>query len=165
MANMNKDTHDKIYPLIVQRDGEICKMCGKLANETKEGILLIDHKDNNNSNNTLNNLQFLCRSCNYWKNPEEELSEWDERVASPEMKKNEVMEKEFRRWIFGVVTEQGKLLLEEAVYAGAEIIEGSPESTKRYIKKMKSSAGIYEIVQLKDSKKYIRFKKEYRTPI
>jgi len=159
---MNKDTHDRLYPMITQRDGELCRMCGKLARETSEGFLLIDHKDNDNSNNSIDNLQFLCRGCNFRKNPKEEATELDEREASPEMKKNEVMEKEFRRWVFGYITEHTKLLVEEAIYSGAEIIQGSPESTKRYIKKMKSGAGMYEIVQLQDSKKYLRFKKEYR---
>lgn len=159
---MNKDTHDKLYPLIIDRDGEFCRGCGKLSFETKESKLLIDHKDNDSSNNILSNLQLLCRSCNYFKNPKEDLSEIEERELSPEMKKNEVMEKEFRRWIFGYVSENLTILVEDAIYSGAEIIQGSPESTRRYIKKMRSKAGMYEIVQLQDSKKYLRFKKEYR---
>lgn len=159
---INKDTHDKLYPEMQKVYNEFCKMCGKLPGETKEGFLLIDHKDNDSSNNKIENLQFLCRSCNYYKNPREEIVELEEREASQELKKNEVMEKEFRRWVFGIVTQQGKILLLEAIESGAEIINGSTVTTSRYIKKMTSKAGMYEIVQLNDSMKYLRFKKEHR---
>lgn len=159
---MNKDTHDRIYPIIKKRDGEYCRACGKILKEITEDKFLIDHKDNDNSNNKLYNLQLLCRSCNYFKNPKAELSELDELEISSELKKGEIMEGEFRRWVFGRIMLDGTLLVEEAVYSGAEIIKGSPVSTQRYVKKMKSPAGLYEIVKLQDSRKYLRFKPEYR---
>ena len=159
---MNKDTHDKLYPIIKERDGEFCRGCGKILKEIKEEHFLIDHKDNDNGNNKLDNLQLLCRSCNYFKNPRTEISELDELEISSELKKGEIMENEFRKWVFGRVVLEGNLLVEEAVYAGAELIKGSPVSTQRYVKKMKSTAGIYEVVKLQDSRKYLRFKPEYR---
>lgn len=162
MANMNKDTHDKLYPILKQRDGEYCRGCGKLLAEIKEDQFLIDHKDNDNSHNELSNLQFLCRSCNYFKNPKSEQTELDELEISSELKKGEIMENEFRKWVFGRVMLEGNLLVEEALYSGAEIIKGSPVTTQRYVKKMKSPAGLYEVVKLQDSRKYLRFKKEYR---
>ncbi len=70
MSNMNGITRKKLYPIIVSRDGEYCKCCGVLSTEQQ---LVIDHKDNDNSNNGLLNLQLLCRTCNYLKNPRQPL--------------------------------------------------------------------------------------------
>ena len=53
---MNKRTRDKLYPIIVTRDGEYCRCCGKLPHE---GQLVLDHRDNNNTNNTHTNLQIM----------------------------------------------------------------------------------------------------------
>ena len=66
MSNMNGRTRKKLYMIIVKRDGEFCKFCGRSPPEVN---LVIDHKDNDNSNNFLGNLQLTCRSCNYKKNP------------------------------------------------------------------------------------------------
>lgn len=158
---MNGRDRDRFYPQVSKRDGEICKGCGKLPSETKEGFLLIDHRDNNNSNNDLDNLQLLCRRCNYLKNPrgQRELSE---RAATPEMKKGERMERFFRSWLFGIVTTNHKWLLEDVIDAGAEKTGGSTETIKRYIRKCVSSEGIYEIVEGQLGREFIQFKQEYR---
>ena len=162
MSRMSKELHDKLYPILIKNNGAYCALCHKLESETKEKLLVIDHRNNDNSDNRLENLQLLCRSCNFIKNPEDEITELSESETDLALKKNEVMEKEFRRWIYGHVLEMGKVLLKDAIYGGAEIVGGSPATTTRYIKKMTSIAGMYEIVQLQDSLKYLRFKKEYR---
>ena len=66
LSNMNSTLHGISYELLKVKYGEFCMMC--LASHT-ERELVIDHIDNDNSNNNPNNLQFLCRSCNYKKNP------------------------------------------------------------------------------------------------
>ena len=65
VSNMNGKTRKKLYKLIAFRDGEFCKQCEKLPSQ---GQLVVDHIDDNNSNNSLDNLQLLCRACNYKKN-------------------------------------------------------------------------------------------------
>ena len=57
--------------IIAERDSECCKFCGRSPPEVK---LVIDHKDNDNQNNYLDNLQLACRSCNYKKNPRRPLA-------------------------------------------------------------------------------------------
>jgi len=57
---------------IAERDGEFCRKCEKLPSE---GQLIIDHIDNNNDNNSFDNYQLLCRSCNYKKNPSRPLDQ------------------------------------------------------------------------------------------
>lgn len=161
MSNMNSRERNFVYPLIAQRDGEFCKGCGKLANETKEGFLCIDHKDNDNNNNKIDNLQLLCRACNYLKNPRNQRT-LEERPATPEMKKGERMEKHFRNWLFGIVTTNHKWLLEDVIDSGAEITGGSTETIKRYVRKCISEAGMYEIVEGQLSREFIQFKPEHR---
>jgi len=65
VSKMNGTTRKKLYKMISNRDGEYCKGCSKLPSE---GQLVVDHRDNNNSNNSLRNLQLLCRTCNFIKN-------------------------------------------------------------------------------------------------
>lgn len=161
MTNMNGRDRDRFYPDIARRDGEYCRGCSKLASETKEGFLLIDHIDNDNSNNDLSNLQFLCRRCNYLKNPRGNKS-IQERPSTPEMKKGERMERYFRNWLFGLITENHKWLLEDVIDAGAERTQGSTETIKRYLRKCISSEGMYEIVEGQQGREFIQFKAEYR---
>lgn len=160
MSNMNGREKDRLYPIICRRDGEFCRGCGKLPTETKEGFLLIDHKDNNNSNNDIENLQLLCRRCNYLKNPRSKSL--PERPQSAEMKKGERMERYFRNWLFGVVTQNHKWLLEDVIDAGAEKTGGSTETIKRYLRKCVSSEGMYEIVEGQQGREFIQFKPEHR---
>ena len=66
---LNKRQRDFLYPQIVKKQGgEYCKGCGKSIDKIQENLLMIDHIDNNNSNNILDNLQLLCRACNIIKN-------------------------------------------------------------------------------------------------
>lgn len=161
MSNMNSRDRDRFYPEIVKRDGEFCKGCGKSAEATKEGFLCIDHKDNNNDNNSFENLQFLCRACNYYKNPRNQRT-LEERPQTPEMKKGERMERYFRNWLFGIVTENHKWLLEDVIDAGAEKTGGSTETIKRYIRKCVSSEGMYQVVEGQQGREFIEFKPEHR---
>ena len=63
MSNMNQRVRSKVYPLLVLRMGEACTDCGvglfELKELGKQPILVIDHIDNNNSNNSLMNLREL----------------------------------------------------------------------------------------------------------
>ena len=161
MSNMNKRQHDYFYPIISKRDGEVCKGCGKLPDETKEGFLLLDHVDNNNSNNNLTNLQLLCRRCNYLKNPPNSKP-IESREKSPEMKANLRMEPYFRNWLHGLILLNHKWLLEDVIDAGAEKTESSTETIKRYVRKCVSSEGMYEIVEGQKGREYIQFKSEFR---
>lgn len=161
MSNMNSRDRAEKYPEIVKRDGEFCRGCSKLAHETQEGFLCIDHRDNDNSNNNIMNLQLLCRRCNYLKNPRN-YGSLSERPQTPEMKKGERMEKHFRNWLFGIVTNNHKWLLEDVIDSGAEITGGSTETIKRYVRKCVSEAGMYEIVEGQHGREFIQFKAEHR---
>jgi len=140
---MNGRTRKKQYDFLCKRDGEYCKMCGKLP---WEGQLVIDHIDNDNSNNSLNNLQILCRGCNYVKNPRK--GPLDMCVSSntkDSLVINRSKEPKFREYVYMELDAKGVLVYDDIINSGAEIIEVSPETTKRYIRKMCSKQGKLEI--------------------
>ena len=72
MSNMNSRTRQISYEYLKLRDGEYCRICG-VSDENK--LLIVDHIDNDTSNNTPKNLQLLCRRCNYNKNPRQVKAE------------------------------------------------------------------------------------------
>ena len=66
MSNMNSRMNKIARAYLTKKFGVHCRWCQALESERK---LEVDHIDNNNSNDNPNNWQFLCRSCNYIKNP------------------------------------------------------------------------------------------------
>jgi len=150
MANKNKETRDREYPLIIEKQrGEYCVMCKIepwiLKEQGKSPILFIDHINNNNSDNRMSNYQLLCRSCNTKKN-HPTLAEPFTRTASPEMITGKKYEADFRRWVAGQFMENENIGLEHnyLINSGAEFVGCSPVTIKRYLSKMTSSNGIYE---------------------
>lgn len=139
----------KFYPQIAERQrGEYCNMCGLTSHTLKmwgrsDPVLLIDHIDNNNKNNVITNLQFLCRSCNRLKDPHKPRIL--ERPMTPEMAVNKKSEPYFRNWLFGKIMESGHFPYQEAVNSGAEVCDISVETVKRYLRKCLSDEGLYEL--------------------
>ena len=161
---MNSRTRKKFYPILAKRDGEVCKVCHTPSTEKQ---LVIDHRNNNNSDNRIENLQLLCRACNYCKNPRKEPVDnlcvsvcEEERPLPPEMIENRRKEPRFRRWVFDKVLANRRIRYEEAINAGAEYIQASSETVKRYLRKMTSSEGMYMIVNDSQGYPYVRLKDE-----
>ena len=71
VSNMSGQARKKWYKFLGKRDGEFCKFCRR---SPKEMQLVIDHKDNNNSNNNPKNFQLLCRRCNLIKNQKRSIA-------------------------------------------------------------------------------------------
>jgi len=147
---MNGPMRKKLYTIIVERDGEFCRGCGKL---TTEGQLVIDHKDNDNSNNILDNLQLLCRSCNYIKNPRQSPVDMCESESesvidgtTTEIETNRRKEPIFRKFVYHLVNERDQVPLKEIIYSGSEEVGISPITANRYVEKMCSSRGVLEKV-------------------
>lgn len=146
MSNMNKKTRDRLYPILVQRDGEYCRGCGKLPHERQ---LVIDHRDNNNSNNSHTNLQLLCKSCNYLKNPKGESFDLcvsnniEEKLEESCISKNKRTEPAFREFILSQIDNVNwySIKWDDAVNWGAEKIGISTVTAERYLKKMTSRFG------------------------
>lgn len=164
---MNKQNHDKFYlQLLIKQGGEYCVLCHKdkyqLINDGQSPKLCIDHKNNNNTINDLDNLQFLCKSCNTKKNHPKNTEPY-ERTATPEMIAGKRYEKDFRRWVSGHYQTNENIGLEYSflINSGAEFVGCSPETIKRYLHKMTSSEGMYEWYD-KTGSVLLVLKKEYK---
>ncbi len=161
MSNMNGVTRRKKYQEIVERDGEYCKCCGKLASE---GQLVVDHRDNNNTNNSHTNLQLLCRSCNYLKNPRKSPLDMCESENSQQyseessMSKNRRTEPLFREFILSELanSECNSLTWDEAINMGAEKIGISQMTAERYLNKMISKYGALRLLSAYEHKIILR---------
>ena len=147
---MNSENRARRYPLVVKKQhGEYCVKCGiepwMLKEQGKNPILFIDHINNNNSDNRLENYQLLCRSCNTKKNHPQNAEPF-ERTQTPEMILGKRYESDFRRWVAGQFMENENIGLEvdHLINAGAEKVGCSTETIKRYLRKMTSSEGMYE---------------------
>ena len=124
MARLNGPKRRKLYRLISQRDGEFCWIGGEPGDNNS---LVVDHWDNDNSNNDPQNCHLLCRSMNGLKNPrgrdrrhkkhssvcvggrEGSLGHGEIGVATLEMLKNQTAEPAFRHWLFGRVVREGRV--------------------------------------------------------
>ncbi len=150
MSNMNGRNRVKLYKEISLRDGEFCRNCGVLSAEKQ---LVIDHRDNDNGNNSMDNLQFLCRKCNYLKNPRGAGVPLDKCVkcSSPAQNINKEKEVLFRWYMFSVDQDMN---YKKIIHRTAEHLNLSPVTTKRYLDKMCSEIGVFEkkagIVNLKE---------------
>jgi len=152
---MNGITRKKLYPIIASRDGEYCRCCGALPYERQ---LVIDHKDNNNSNNDLNNLQLLCRTCNYQKNPARPLDLCvREDEDETELQKSRRLRPQVRQFVFHEVSERTEVPEKELLDGGAEEFACSQETIKRIVASMCSFRGILER-DTRSSIAMIRFK-------
>lgn len=168
MTNMNSRQRALLFPHIeAKQGGRFCVICGKteqeLLRDGQSAQLCIDHRDNNNNHNELENLQFLCHSCNTKKN-HPRLEEPQQRVMTPEMAFGKSYEKRFKRWVIGqILTPEnyGVLEYDFLVNSGAEHVDCSTETIKRYLKKMTSKNGMYEWIE-RDTGLYMHLKPEYQ---
>jgi len=133
MSNMNKRVHDMLYPTLQERQGNFCMICKR-----EYMSLFIDHIDNNNSNNDINNLQLLCRSCNTKKN-HPRTTEPTVRNAPPEYTAGKKNYKKAKKYIYGLLydpKEHGALYLDDLIDDTANYVDCSQQQIKNYIKKM-----------------------------
>ena len=149
MSNMNSRMRKKVYAYL-KKFGVYCRGCQALESEKE---LIIDHKDNNNSNNHPSNWQFLCRSCNYIKNPRlaerEPLDvcggECDLFSEPTEISINREKEPEFREYVIQQVARNGPMKRRELVNAASERVGISQKTATRYLDKMCSYEGEFII--------------------
>jgi len=139
----------KVYAYL-KKFGAYCRGCQALESEKE---LIIDHKDNNNSNNHPSNWQFLCRSCNYIKNPRlaerEPLDvcggECDSLDKETEISSNREKQPMFEEYLIQQVVRNGPIKRREFVNAASERVGISQKTAIHYLNKICSSEGEYII--------------------
>jgi len=150
VSRMNGRARKKFYEFLIKRDGPCCRCCGVLADERQ---LVVDHRDNNNSNNDPDNLQLLCRACNYLKNPRGSERPVDMCVSygwSQDMSEIETSRRkkpEFKKFVAKWVNEEVEVSEVDLIYSGAESLDISPVTAQRYLRSMCSRDGVYERVR------------------
>ncbi len=145
MSKMNGVMRKKLYQLLVSRDGEYCRCCGALQYECQ---LVVDHKDNDNSNNDPENLQLLCRKCNYLKNPRRPVDECVSEKEIPdrpsELRTSLVNKPKFKQFVYHELGEKAQVPEKEVLNSTSEILDISQVTGKRYLDGMCSDAGLLE---------------------
>lgn len=157
--HLNKRERAILYPQIAeQQGGAFCNHCGatrrSLEVNSMDSKLIVDRIDNEQGYWIQNmdsgkkiprfaNLQLVCKGCN--KRKEYQKPTVTERPMTPEMIVNNSKEPFFRKWVHGIIESEGKLEYEEAIDSGAEFVGISIETAKRYIRKMISKSGDYEL--------------------
>jgi len=157
---LNGRDRSEWYPKVVEDSvGEFCRGCGKSIYHNPKSklpkwtckMLYIDHIDNDPTNTVLKNLQLLCSSCNRIKNHNKKQTITD-RPKTPEMMRGDDQELEYRDWIRKQIVQHDWVADEDCIDAGAEYLTNfqeqktiSPVTTRRYLKKLTSTAGDYTI--------------------
>jgi len=175
---MNSRNRKKNFEKIVKREGGVyCFIGGEaLTFETAR----IDHWDNDNSNNALENLHLLCISMNAVKNPrgrdkrhkvlspmcgniyEQMFNNERLRTNSVEIIKNMQAEPDFKHWLFWKVVHDGMILFENALDGGAAFARCSQETVRRYLKKELSDERLYKTINDPDTgNKLVMLKPEW----
>jgi hypothetical protein len=132
--------------------GEQCTDCGaglfELEALGRKPILFIDHIDNNNGNNSLSNLQFLCRGCNTKKNwTRDNNLDPTTRNAPLELQLSKTNKKKARKYIAGRMdSENYALVYEDLIDDLTEYLDNSQQANKNYIKAFCSKKhGLYTL--------------------
>jgi len=148
MGNMNSHTRKMLYPIVIKHQGaEICNNSSCPYHRKKYWILgskkpelCIDHIDNNNSNNSLENLQLLCKSCNTKKN-HPRTTEPTTRNAPPEFIAGKKNYKKFKKYLFGRLEEpnaNNAIKFDDFIDDASNFIDCTQQSIRNYLLKMKS---------------------------
>ena len=158
MSKMNGVTRKKIYAELSQKHGALCQFCGRRPEDMQ---LVIDHIDNNNSNNDRQNLRLLCRRCNYIKNPRRPVDECVSESVTEELSEIQTSQTKkplFKRFVWHEINERNEVPEKDLLDSSAEELDISQVTAKRWLDAMCSSHGFLErVVRVKT--KIIRVKK------
>jgi len=147
VSNMNGITRKKFYFKLAQEQGEVCQFCG---NTSENMQLVIDHKDNNNSNNNPKNLWLLCRRCNYIKNPRRPVDECVSENVNEEMSELQTSKNKkplFKRFVWHEINERNEVPEKEILDSSSEELDISQITSKRWLDAMCSSRGSLERIR------------------
>jgi len=164
MTNLNDRQRKQLTPQILKKQGNyFCVDCNRTPDQLiRDGIsplLYIDHIDNDNNNNSIENLQFLCVSCNTKKNhPANEPTDKKAPVEFITSRKNK---KRARKYVYGIMIEPNNPRPEyhQLIDDLAEFLDCSQQAVKNYLAAMTSKKhGLYEWQEGQDGHTFLHFK-------
>lgn len=176
MTRLNSRQRKKWYNFLVVRDGEKCNHCG-VTPKLHGKKLIVDRINNNDPRYIPENIQFLCYSCNYKKNPrKKERKPLDQCVCESvkmeeekaeleplnEIQINRLKEPPFRKYAEKRVATEREVSYDDLKHAGAEVVKASPATTEKYLRKMCSSAGPFE--KFKSGNEFLVRKRKQKKP-
>lgn len=170
MSNMSKYQHNYWYPKIAEKQhGEYCVGCGISPDsnwkDRKFTGLRID-KINNDGNhtivdNTVNDFQLMCASCNLTKNHPRRPVDNSELQMTASEKKNHAVEKPLMDWLFQRIQNGERTSFKFFVAEGSYLFDISPKTIKEryYIKYFEAPSAPFETYYESEiSDEYVRFK-------
>ena len=167
MTSLNDRQRKELTPQVLVKQGSyFCVNCTKTPEDLiKIGVLprlYIDHIDNDNDNDSIENLQFLCVSCNTKKNhPKNDPI--DERKTDPVFVTSKQNMARAREYIMGIMIDPDEKRPEYHTLIDdmAEFIDCSQQAVKNYLAKMASKHGLFEWRIGQFGKSYLHFKDDY----
>ena len=159
---MSKRQRDKMYNIVKYREiflgrsgymmnvGEYCRGCGIPVQKEKGGPKrqgIIDCIANDNDHSRLQYLQLLCRACNVIKN-RTAPAQLNRDTMSWSAKKNETGKVKFRAFAIRLLADNGgQYDYDDMVAAGAEYCDLETVTIERYMKRLKSSRGPFDVIR------------------
>jgi hypothetical protein len=154
------------YQLIAKRDGEHCRQCGRKPPEIRLDIDKIAPELGYGEGDDISNLQLLCRTHNVRRSPRgktkkrtgpptNELLEAP-RSFSKEFIKGAESEPRFRETVYELMYQYRELSVDDLVDAGAEAAACSIQTGYRYLRKLVSIKGDFEM----DETKLVKWRKK-----
>ncbi len=157
MSNMNGKTTKKIRQSMIIQHGEFCKLCGKFP---PEADVFLNRIDRDETNNSPDNFQFLCRPCIAFRNKVDEHDDLCVKQKTEEgtaITINREKQPKFYKFVYDLLDKYKKLPYKELMYSGAEYLDLSPATTERYLQRMISAYGKLE-KDLQDEEQFVMYK-------
>lgn len=166
---LNSTQRNKLILALIERGVEWrCNECKRdpaaLALDGRLPNLVLDHIDNDSSNNDVANLQFLCHACNTRKNHPRN------RPTDPRMPPEYIVGKSnirrARQYLYALVTDPKTppeaLLFTSLLNDLAEHLDCTQNSVRDYLAKVTSRHGLYEWYGTPSGDRILRFKADVK---
>jgi hypothetical protein len=141
--SLNKREHDIWYPILINRDREICQVCHKTPRATKPEYFvrrLIIHEKEYKRPIEAELLCLLCDRCNQLIHPQKQ--ERFKREMPPELAVNREKEPRARQYIVNRILMDGSTNIRKLIASTAEKVGCSTKAADSYLDKLVSDEGI-----------------------
>lgn len=141
LPNIPKKIRDKLYPILVKRDGEFCQYCRKTCFEANVKTLELHHIKYDYPLNNPDNYKLLCHSCNHRKELRKQIIENDNEISASH-RANIGKHPIFLEWLSNEMSDHNYNLPKyEIINSGAYISGANIVTVARWLKPLISNEG------------------------